>query len=90
MGYHYSKQFSIKEYVLDKERLKNGSVINKNYFDELLEEIRKIRASERLFYQKITDIYTTAIDFASVQNKPHFVLYINTLHSRAYKAKSRF
>lgn len=83
------KQFSIKGYVLDKERLKNGSAINKNYFDELLEEIREIRASERLFYQKITDIYTTAIDydkndeltkefFASVQNKLHFATHGHT------------
>lgn len=54
------KDFAIRGYVLDKERLKNGSFFNKEYFDNLLEEIREIRASERRFYQKITDIYATA------------------------------
>jgi len=49
--------FAMRGYVLDKERLKNGSFFNKAYFDNLLEEIREIRASERRFYQKITDIY---------------------------------
>ena len=56
-------QFAIKGYVLDKERLKNGSFLNKNYFDNLLEEIREIRTSERNFYQKITDIYATSMDY---------------------------
>jgi hypothetical protein len=57
------KDFAIRGYVLDKERLKNGSFFNKAYFDGLLEEIREIRASERRFYQKITDIYATAMDY---------------------------
>jgi len=75
--------------VLDKERLKNGSFFNKAYFDSLLEEIREIRASERRFYQKITDIYATAMDydpkaeitqsfFAEVQNKLHFAIHGRT------------
>ncbi|MBT0882479.1 virulence RhuM family protein [Campylobacter sp. 2018MI13] len=83
------KEFSIKGYVLDKERLKNGGVLTQNYFDELLEEIREIRASERMFYQKITDIYATSIDynkddkitkdfFAQVQNKLHYAIHQHT------------
>lgn len=55
------KQYSVKGYVLDKERLKNGTFLNENYFDELIEEIREIRISERNFYQKITDIYATRL-----------------------------
>jgi len=57
------REFSTKGYVLDKERLKNGQVFDKEYFNHLLEEIQEIRASERLFYQKITDIYATAYDY---------------------------
>ena len=57
------KQYSIKGYVLDKERLKNGTFLSENYFDELLQEIREIRISERNFYQKITDIYATSLDY---------------------------
>ena len=57
------KQYSVKGYVLDKERLKNGTFLNENYFDELLQEIREIRISERNFYQKITDIYATSLDY---------------------------
>ncbi|HIJ02661.1 TPA: virulence RhuM family protein [Candidatus Woesearchaeota archaeon] len=83
------KEFAIKGYVLDKERLKNGSFLNKKYFDTLLEEIREIRASERNFYQKITDIYATSMDydrnskitkdfFATVQNKMHFAIHKHT------------
>lgn len=83
------KDFAIRGYVLDKERLKNGSFFNKAYFDSLLEEIREIRASERKFYQKITDIYATAMDydpraeitqsfFAEVQNKLHFAIHRHT------------
>lgn len=83
------KDFAVRGYVLDKERLKNGSFFNKAYFDSLLEEIREIRASERRFYQKITDIYTTAMDydpkaeitqrfFAEVQNKLHFAIHGHT------------
>lgn len=83
------KQFAIKGYVLDRKRLENGSFLNKNYFDELLEEIREIRLSERNFYQKITDIYSTSIDydkeakmarefFAKVQNKLHYATHGHT------------
>jgi len=83
------KDFSIRGYVLDKERLKNGAFLNEEYFDHLLEEIREIRASERRFYQKITDIYTTAMDYSStaittktffrtVQNKLHFAIHGKT------------
>lgn len=81
--------YAVKGWVLDKERLKNGAYLNENYFDELLAEIREIRASERKFYQKITDIYSTAFDynldspttkdfFASVQNRLHFAIHGNT------------
>jgi len=70
---------------MDDARLKNGRHFGKDYFDELLERIRDIRASERRFYQKITDIYATAIDydthsdvtkifFATVQNKLHYAI----------------
>lgn len=83
------KDFSIRGYVMDKERLKNGSFLNEEYFDHLLEEIREIRASERRFYQKITDIYATAMDysadalttktfFKTVQNKLHFAIHGKT------------
>ncbi len=57
------KDFAIKGFVLDKKRLENGSYLNKNYFEELLAEIREIRLSERKFYQKITDIYATSLDY---------------------------
>ena len=83
------RDFAIRGYVLDKDRLKNGSFFNKAYFDNLIEEIREIRASERKFYQKITDIYATALDysadaeptqtfFATVQNKLHFAIHGHT------------
>jgi hypothetical protein len=83
------KEFAIKGYVLDKKRLKNGTFLNRNYFDELLSEIREIRLSERNFYQKITDIYATSIDydknaettkefFAKVQNKLHYAIHKHT------------
>lgn len=83
------KQYSIKGYVLDKERLKNGTFLSENYFDELLQEIREIRISERNFYQKITDIYATSLDynvnspvtkdfFKTVQNKMHYAVHGNT------------
>lgn len=83
------KQYSIKGYVLDRERLKNGTFLNENYFEELLGEIREIRISERNFYQKITDIYATSIDynassqltkefFKTVQNKMHYATHGNT------------
>ncbi|MEK6858074.1 MAG: virulence RhuM family protein, partial [Nanoarchaeota archaeon] len=83
------KQFAIKGYVLDKKRLENGNFLNQNYFDELLADIREIRLSERNFYQKITDIYATSLDynknaettkefFAKVQNKLHYAIHKNT------------
>jgi hypothetical protein len=83
------RDFAIRGYVLDKERLKNGAFFSKKYFDDLLAEIREIRASERNFYQKITDIYSTAMDynkdasttktfFATVQNKLHFAIHGQT------------
>jgi hypothetical protein len=83
------REFAIKGYVIDKKRLENGSFLSKNYFDELLAEIREIRLSERNFYQKITDIYVTSLDynsdseatkefFAKVQNKLHYAIYKHT------------
>ena len=80
------KDFAIKGFVLDKKRLENGSYLNENYFEELLSEIREIRLSERKFYQKVTDIYVTSLDynidavvtkafFAKVQNKLHFAIH---------------
>src|SRR5574344_1320681 len=57
------KEFAIKGFVLDKKRLENGSFLGQNYFDKLLEEIREIRVSERVFYQKLTDIYSTSVDY---------------------------
>ncbi len=79
----------VKGFVLDDERLKEGRTLGADYFDELLERIRDIRASERLFYQKITDIYATSIDydpaqpisqtfFATVQNKLHWAIHGHT------------
>ncbi len=79
------KEFVIKGFVLDDERLKQGKSFGKDYFDELLERIREIRASERRFYQKITDIYALSTDydskapitrefFATVQNKLHWAI----------------
>ena len=79
------RDFAIKGFVIDKERLKNEGFLGRDYFEELLEIIREIRASERKFYQKITDIYATALDydyyspitkdfFATVQNKMHFAI----------------
>jgi len=80
------REFVIKGFVLDDERLKNGVNFGKDYFDELLERIREIRASERRFYQKITDIYAEcSIDYdknsqvsktfyATVQNKLHWAI----------------
>jgi len=80
------KEFMVKGYVLDTEKLKNGTRFGKDYFNELLEKIREIRASERYFYQKLTDLYaqgsvdydstseTTHNFFATVQNKLHFAI----------------
>lgn len=57
------RQFAIRGYVIDKQRMENGTFLNVDYFEHLLEEIREIRLSERRFYQKITDIYATSIDY---------------------------
>ena len=96
------KTFTIQGYVLDKERMKNGSFIDKDYFEKLLEEIREIRLSERRFYQKITDIYATSMDydkkspttinfFKKVQNKMHYAVSHQTaaeiIYSRANSEK---
>ncbi|MBR1699262.1 MAG: virulence RhuM family protein [Bacteroidales bacterium] len=81
--------FTRQGYVLDKDRLINGQIFDEDYFDHLLSEIQEIRASERRFYQKITDIYATAVDysldsritkdfFANVQNKMHYAVHGNT------------
>ena len=83
------REFAIKGFVLDKRRLENGAFLNEDYFERLLSEIREIRLSERKFYQKITDIYATAVDynrdapttkafFAIVQNKLHFAIHGHT------------
>lgn len=83
------KTFAIQGYVLDKTRLENGQIFDEEYFEHLLDEIREIRASERKFYQKITDIYSTAVDysrdavttkefFATVQNKLHYAIHGHT------------
>ena len=81
--------FTKQGYVLDKSRLINGQIFDEDYFDHLISEIQEIRASERRFYQKITDIYTTAVDysldsqttkdfFATVQNKMHYAVHGST------------
>ena len=81
--------FTKQGYVLDKNRLINGQIFDEDYFEHLISEIQEIRASERRFYQKITDIYATAVDyskdskvtrdfFATVQNKMHYAIHGNT------------
>ncbi len=97
------REFAIKGYVLDKKRMENGTFLGEDYFERLLEEIREIRLSERRFYQKITDIYATSVDynkdapttkafFAKVQNKLHFAIHGNTaaelIMQRADSAKT--
>ena len=91
------KDYTIKGWVMDNERLKNdGSILTAEYFDHLLEEIREIRLSERRFYQKITDIYATSLDydrtakttkefFAKVQNKMHFAIHGHTAAELIYE-----
>ena len=92
-----AKDYTIKGWVMDYERLKNGgSVLTTEYFDRLLEQIREIRLSERRFYQKITDIYATALDydrtakttkqfFAKVQNKMHYAVHGHTAAELIYE-----
>ena len=83
------RQFVIRGYVIDKKRMENGSFIGEDYFEHLLAEIREIRLSERRFYQKLTDIYATSIDynvnapttrafFKKVQNKMHYAVHGHT------------
>jgi hypothetical protein len=92
------REFIIKGFVLDDERLKRGKqIFGKDYFDELLERIREIRASERRFYQKLTDIYALAVDykadapvtkefFATVQNRLHWAITGQTAAELIYSA----
>lgn len=92
-----AKDYTIKGWVLDNDRLKNGgSILTKEYFSRLLEEIREIRLSERQFYQKVTDLYATAIDydktakttrdfFAKVQNKLHWAIHRHTAAELIYE-----
>lgn len=83
------RQYAIRGYVIDKKRMENGQFIGVDYFEQLLEEIREIRLSERNFYQKLTDIYATSIDynrdapttrefFKKVQNKMHYAVHGHT------------
>lgn len=83
------RQFAVRGYVIDKKRMENGSFIGQDYFDQLLAEIREIRLSERRFYQKLTDIYATSLDynpdapttiafFKRVQNKMHYAVHQHT------------
>ena len=84
-----AKEYTIKGWVMDDERLKRGTYLTDKYFEEQLERVREIRASERLFYQKITDLYATAVDYdktaastrrfyAKVQNKMHYAVHGHT------------
>uniref|UniRef100_UPI0033423673 virulence RhuM family protein n=1 Tax=Castellaniella defragrans TaxID=75697 RepID=UPI0033423673 len=96
------REFAIKGYVLDRQRMENGSFLGEDYFERLLAEIREIRLSERRFYQKITDIYATSVDynkdapttkvfFTKVQNKLHYAIHGQTaaelINSRADSGK---
>ena len=83
------RQFSLRGYIIDKKRMENGSFIGEDYFEHLLAEIREIRLSERRFYQKLTDIYATAVDYnkdapttrlfyKKVQNKMHYAVHGHT------------
>ena len=83
------REFAIRGYVLDKKRMENGSFLGEDYFEHLLAEIREIRLSERRFYQKLTDIYATAVDynrdapttrlfFKMMQNKMHYAVHGRT------------
>ena len=91
------EQYTIKGWAMDEERLKNGgTVLTKKYFEEQLERIREIRISERNFYQKLTDIYATSLDydrnalttkefFAKVQNKMHYAVHRHTAAELIYE-----
>jgi len=90
------RDYSLRGYVIDRKRMENGAFLDEDYFEHLLAEIREIRLSERRFYQKITDIYATAMDynknapitkefFARVQNKMHYAIHGNTAAEVIYK-----
>jgi len=90
------RDFALRGYVLDRKRMENGTFLGEDYFERLLEEIREIRLSERRFYQKITDIYATAMDydcnaettrlfFAKVQNKLHYAVHRHTAAELIYE-----
>jgi hypothetical protein len=96
------RDYALRGYVIDKKRMENGAFLDEDYFEHLLAEIREIRISERRFYQKITDIYATAMDynknapitkdfFAKVQNKLHYAIHGHTaaevIYERADSAK---
>ncbi|MCL1849799.1 MAG: virulence RhuM family protein, partial [Bacteroidetes bacterium] len=96
------RDYALRGYVIDKKRMENGAFLDEDYFEHLLAEIREIRLSERRFYQKITDIYATAMDynknapitkefFAKVQNKLHYAIHGHTaaevIYERANSAK---
>jgi hypothetical protein len=83
------RDYTLRGYVMDRKRMENGAFLDEDYFERLLEEIREVRLSERRFYQKITDIYSTAMDydrdapitqafFAKVQNKMHYAVHGHT------------
>ncbi|MCL2148752.1 MAG: virulence RhuM family protein [Methanomassiliicoccaceae archaeon] len=89
------RDYALRGYVLDKKRMENGAFLDDDYFERLLEEIREIRLSERRFYQKVTDIYATSLDydkdsprtrdfFAKVQNKMHYAVHGNTAAELVY------
>ena len=89
------RNFALRGYIIDRKRMENGAFFDDDYFERLLEEIREIRLSERRFYQKITDIYSTAMDynpespttrefFAKVQNKMHFAVHKQTAAELIY------
>ncbi|MCL2086272.1 MAG: virulence RhuM family protein [Oscillospiraceae bacterium] len=90
------REFALRGYLIDKKRMENGMFLDDDYFERLLEEIREIRLSERRFYQKITDIYSTSMDydksavttknfFAKVQNKLHWAVHHHTAAELIYK-----
>jgi hypothetical protein len=89
------RDYALRGYIIDKKRMENGTFLNEDYFEHLLAEIREIRLSERRFYQKITDIYATAMDynknspatrdfFAKVQNKLHYAIHGQTAAELVY------
>lgn len=89
------RDFTLRGYLIDRKRMENGAFLDDDYFERLLEEIREIRLSERRFYQKITDLYATAMDynpesfttkefFAKVQNKMHYAVHKHTAAELIY------